>query len=89
MEFSRQEYWSGLPCPPTGDLPNPGIESVSLMSPALADGFFTTSDTWEALPWSRKWQPTLVFLPGKSHGQRSLGGLQSSWGPKESDMTDD
>ena len=49
MGFSRQEYWSGLPCPPPGDLPNPGIEPVSLASPALAGGFFTTSATWEAL----------------------------------------
>ena len=48
MGFSRQEYWSGLPCPSPGDLPNPGIESESLTSPALADGFFTTSSTWEA-----------------------------------------
>ena len=39
MGFSRQEYWSGLPCPPPGDLPDPGIEPVSLMSPALAGGF--------------------------------------------------
>ena len=39
MGFSRQEYWSGLSCPPPRDLPNPGIE---LMSHALADGFFTT-----------------------------------------------
>ena len=44
--FSRQEYWSGLPCPPPGDLPDSGIELVSLMSPSLAGGFFTTSDTW-------------------------------------------
>ena len=43
--FSRQEYWSGLPCPPPGDLPDPGIEPASLMSPALAGGFFTTSST--------------------------------------------
>ena len=42
MGFSRQEYWSGLPCPPPGDLPNPGIEPVSLTPPALAAGFFTT-----------------------------------------------
>ena len=48
MGFSRQEYWSGLLCPPPGDLPNPGIEPPSLMSPALAGGFFTTSATWEA-----------------------------------------
>ena len=42
MGFSRQEYWSGLPCPPPGDLPNPGIEPASFMSPTLAGGFFTT-----------------------------------------------
>ena len=48
MEFSRQEYWSGLSFPPLGDLPNPGIEPVSLTSPALAGGFFTTGATWEA-----------------------------------------
>ena len=48
MGFSRQEYWSGLPCPPPGDPPNPGTEPSSLMSPALAGGFFTTSVTWEA-----------------------------------------
>ena len=45
MGFSRQEYWSGLPCPPPGDLLNPGIEPVSFMSPTLADGFFTVSAT--------------------------------------------
>ena len=38
--FSRQEYWSGLPCPPPGDLPDPGIKTLSLASPALAGGFF-------------------------------------------------
>ena len=43
--LSRQEYWNGLPCPPPGDLPYPGIEPPSLMSPALADGFFTTNTT--------------------------------------------
>ena len=43
MGFSRQECWSGLPCPPPGDLPDPGNEPVSLRSPALAGGFFTTS----------------------------------------------
>ena len=49
MRFSRQEYWSGLPCPPPGDLPDPGIEPASLMSPALAASFFTTGTTWEAI----------------------------------------
>ena len=47
--FSRQEYWSGLPCPPPGDLPDPGIEPMSPTSPVLAGGFFTTNATWEAL----------------------------------------
>ena len=49
LGFSRQEYWSVLPCPSPGDLPNPGIKPVTLMSPALAGRFFTTSTTWEAL----------------------------------------
>ena len=49
MGFSRQEYWSGLLCPPPGDLPNPVIEPASLTSPALAGGFFTTNATWQAL----------------------------------------
>ena len=43
MGFSRQEYWGGLPCPPLRDLPNPGMEPTSLMSPALAGGCFATS----------------------------------------------
>ena len=48
MGFSRQEYWSGLPRPPPGDLPDLGIELMSLVSPAFTGGFFTTSTTWEA-----------------------------------------
>ena len=48
MRFSRQEQWSELACPPSGDLPDPGIKPTSLMSPALADVFFTTSATWES-----------------------------------------
>ena len=46
--LSRQQYWSGLPFPTPGDLPNPKIRPVSLMSPALADKFFTTSIMWKA-----------------------------------------
>ena len=65
MGFSRQEYWSGLPCPPAGDFPNPGIEPTSLVSPALAGGFFTTSATWEA-PYVR--YASMQFTP-KSPGQ--------------------
>ena len=46
--FSRQEYPSGLPYPPPGDLPDPRIKPVSLTSPELAGGFFTTSAMWDA-----------------------------------------
>jgi len=46
MGFSKQEYWSGMPCPPPGDLPNPENEPTSLMSPALEGRL--TSATWEA-----------------------------------------
>ena len=46
MGLFEQEYWSGLPFLPLGDLPDPGVEPAS---PALAGGFFTTSATWEAL----------------------------------------
>ena len=48
MEVSGEEYWSALPCPPPGDLPDSGIKPESLMSPALAGRFVTTSATWEA-----------------------------------------
>ena len=46
-EFSREEYWSGLPCPAPGDLLDPGMEPMSLKSPALAGGFFTPRVTQE------------------------------------------
>ena len=46
MGFSRQD-WSGLPCPPPGDLPGPGIEPVTLRPSELTGRFFTTSGTWE------------------------------------------
>ena len=55
MRFFRQEYWSGLPCPSPGDLPNPGIKPMSLMSLALAGSFFTTTNTWEA--------PLISYIP--------------------------
>jgi len=131
MEFSWQEYWSELPMPTPGDLPDPGIKCLSLASPALAGRFFTTEppekpmfiissifiiayfflrssihicfhmfpagsdgkvclqcgrlglNPWVGkIPWRRKWQPTLVFLPGKSHGWRSLADY-SPWGLTE------
>ena len=49
MRFPRQEYWSGLPFPSPGDLPDPGIEPASPVSPALAGGFFTTEPPGESL----------------------------------------
>ena len=60
--FFRQEYWSGLPCPPPGELPDPGIKPVSLVSPALAGGFFTTTATWEAQEQLKSCQlPFILF----------------------------
>ena len=54
MDFPRHEYWSGLPCPSPGDLPDSGIKPKSLESPALAGGFFATAPPgkphWEASP---------------------------------------
>ena len=49
MGFSRQEYWTGLPYPPPGDLPCPGTKPMFHVPPALAVRFFTISATWEAL----------------------------------------
>ena len=83
MGFCRQEYWSGLPCPSPGDLPDAGIESLSLVSPALAGRFFTTSAT-------RKWSDIKVVSdslwphglytswnsPGQNIGVGSLSLLQ-------------
>ena len=50
MGFLWKECWSGLPCPPPRDLPEPGIKARSLAFPALAGEFFTTSSPWETLP---------------------------------------
>ena len=52
MEFSRQEYWRGFPCPPPEDLPNPGIELVLLVSPAVVVRFFTPRTTYLRWYWS-------------------------------------
>ena len=118
MGFSRQEYWSGLPFPPPGNFPNPGIKRRIPAAPPLHPDSFTAEplgkpsewallvkdkvrtslvvqweestcqyrgrgfDPWvRKIPWRRAWQPTPVFLPGESHGQRSLGGY-SPWGHK-------
>ena len=90
MGFSWQGYWSGLPCPPPGDLPDPGIESASLMSLALAGRSFTTSATWEAptfnilehkqtclLLWSK------ILLTFKAvHYRNILGKVTFPWSDK-------
>ena len=59
MGFSRQEYWSGVPCPSSGDRHDSGIEPTSPMSPALAGGFLTTSTSWETLYY------TYMFVQNK------------------------
>ena len=67
MEFSGLQYWSGLPFPSPGVLPDPGIEPESPASPALAGGFFTARNTWEApLPEEKSHlgPRTMVAFPG-------------------------
>ena len=61
MKYSRQEYWSGLPFPPLGDLPDPGIEPPSLESPAVAGRFLTTEPPRKALTWTNSVNSTIVL----------------------------
>ena len=75
--FSRQEYWSGMPCPPPWDLSDPGIEPASLASSALADGFFITSTTWEALNPCTYGQ--LICSKGGKNIQWRKDGLFHTW----------
>ena len=92
MGFSRQAYWSGLPLPSPPILLNGCI--IKTWLPWWFGGKESTCqlggcgfDPWVIkISWRRKWQPTPVFLPRKSHGQRSLVGY-SPWSCKESDMT--
>ena len=76
LGFPRQEYWSGLPFLLLGDLPNPGTELLSLMSPASAGGFFTINVAWEArATWeasSMHKPPQFLGLPGGSDGRIHL-----------------
>ena len=65
MEFSRQGYWSGLPFPSPGDLPNSGTEPASLMSPALAGGFFMTNTTRRPDEHLKQWLLNPVGQPSK------------------------
>jgi len=69
MGFSRQEYGSGLSCPPPGDLLNPEIEFESLVSPKLTDRFFSTSATWDSFDFlSLKSLPGIAGLLSKTRG---------------------
>ena len=88
IAFSRQEYWSGLPCTPPGDLLDPGIEPESLTFPALADRFFTTSATWKAHSfiiqlqniWLKNWRSeshSVMFDSLWPHGYTVHGILQA------------
>ena len=80
MGFSRQEYWSGLPYPPAGDLPDSGAEPASLVSPALAGGFFTTSPSGEPLT-SGSFQ--MCLWPFSSFFDRELMQDLETWGNKQ------
>ena len=62
MGFPRQEYRSGLPCPPPGDLLDPGIKTASLMSPTLGGKFFATRTTWEARGVLQNCENIHIFL---------------------------
>ena len=68
MGFPRQEYWSGLPLPTLGDLPSPGIEPESLMSPTLAGGFFTTEPPGRILIKGRRSKEELALLQMEPRG---------------------
>ena len=61
LGFSRQEYWSGLPFPPSGDFPDPGISPGSLKSPVLVGRFFTTSVTWAVPKYEVNGSESILF----------------------------
>ena len=76
--FSRQQYWNGLPCPPPRLLPDPGIQPMSLMSPALGGGIFTTNAIWEALSqgntgWGSVWRTVGMRGTGPQPSQNTRG----------------
>ena len=80
--FSRQEYWSVLPRSLPGDLPDPGIEPASLVSPALAGGLFITSATWEAqaIPTlSLKNETCIKLLLLPEYSERGMGYQNTQW----------
>ena len=84
MGFSRQEYWSGLPFPPPGHLPDPGVEPTSYVSLALAGGFFTTKSPGESPGGVHC---AIYFWLAPSSGQREMNGPFSHQGSLESWVT--
>ena len=79
MGFSSEEYWSGLPHPPPGDLPNPGIEPASPASPALAGRFFTTNTSWEVPPNSTNISKKKKKILGLANGALTRMMQAESW----------
>ena len=69
MGYPRKENWSGFPCLPPEDLPNPGIEPMSLRSPAMAGGLFTISATWEAPNHDKKRKKMVLILQSQRNKQ--------------------
>ena len=76
MWFPRQEYWSGLPFPPPRDLPSPGIKSMSLASPALAEGFFTSAPPGK--PFGL-YSSTLADMPVSDSSPALIRSLEERW----------
>ena len=79
MEFSRQEYWGGLPCPSPGDLLWPRDSTPSFVSPAMAGGLFTTSTTWEIL----KGRGLKLYFRNSRHSSSAAFSTQFLDYPKE------
>ena len=100
--FSRWEYWSGLPCSPPGELPDPGIKPMSLTSPVLSGRYFTTSAAWEAhvcislyiYIWNIFWSIVAFWASLVAQWSRSHLPMQETWvqslgqeDPLEKEMT--
>ena len=81
MEFSRQEYWNGLPIPSLGDLPNTEIEPASLASPVLAGRVFTTGTTWEVSIGTANRQTSLQRASLLTQMLKNLPAGQKTWFP--------
>ena len=81
MEFSRQEYLSGLPFPTPGNLPHPGTKPTSLASPVLAGRVFTTGTTWEVSIGTANRQTSLQRASLLTQMLKNLPAGQKTWFP--------